>query len=1219
MGSSAWPEMEISPGEGRVLLQAARLRRFGVNYLQDAVCPGLGLLAHQDGSHVRLLAFSPRSNRGELSGVTNGGVVVDIDLEGEQICHSSNDNGRKDRTGKGETGYGELVATSEGAARGLSWARCSSCFADGAVDAASAASGGLMIGVGPDRQLNRESGRDAQDQEQHAAVGVGDADKGSSDGDGGGCGGDGLRPRSRPSSASGEWGGERICHLAVACGSEVRLWKVSRVFYGAGMAGTARGVRDGNDGYRYSIVKVLPDWHRTTCDNDNDNDSGSKNAPSPVGNIRCLSFRPCSDGMSGSPVAAARGGAVPLTAWYDMGAAVLRPGGSRTMFPSPVARKRACGAWSGCGRRLVVSSGGEIRVYSDPSEECAPSVLATIAGGGDDGSTIGVPGQLPAKVKTAWVVDPTVSSSTKESIAPLKVEEGGGRLTADREATLADCVGAKDPESSTFRTVLCAEAAMYEGGILSSPGSSPGGTQSSSPSSRPMTAPLRPRGGIGDIPPVFSAPRRKNQSELLFGGETIQHSHAPGTTPSSSAAAEAAAVPTKVRLSSPVLVGDMRAMCPAGPLAFFGTTDGGLGLDTAPAFAGTDCASEPFSTGSNGAWTKGGGDDLLVSITNSGNTARTAASDAAGGDEVDKSARRSGFRHVLPGDNWLSGSLRSSSSKRLRDSPPRQQGKSPPESLVLPVESVPVVPMAGRSTPSSGTSVVEAAVGTSRSISISTLPQSTAAPEVLDLRGKLGDGGSGGTGAVSAASTHPLFRLSLPGGVDPIYSSTIGLNSVPRNEGSNHLVSANLFRAGRVDATPIRRSCLVRVSCKSSSSSSSSRGKNNAAVRGSSGTDGVGVRPLASLPPELSLPDLLASSEDGRVVAVGSHACDLVACFRLEIHSSDAFSTVANDNLDTKGSGDHAAESCTLGSTDGDPPIGGREEASVDRSGARRRKRRQRRAVPLCTLRLPPGYRAKGLAFVREKQSRDDLRDGKAGTNAMPGSNSSAAEITPSDSRVGEEVLVLAGYALPDADVATDTAVPRPSKGSASPPGEPHRRGSKSTSEDMPYRTVLLSFLLPSGLSIDDSHDTASPAPASASPKAAGIDDAVRGGRGVGGGTVAARSSLRDRSRNAEDNIGSSGRKNAPGDSRQTQPPSTVSAGGVDAASRGSHSPSTRVRARGSPSSSVAEGDDGVDGVVTRLEAVMLEALAGMERRMNDRLNRVCDRLAALEDAVNSQ
>lgn len=289
-----------------------------------AVCPGLGLLAHQDGSHVRLLAFSPRSNRGELSGVTNGGVVVDIDLEGGQICHSSNDNGRKDRTGKGETGYGELVATSEGAARGLSWARCSSCFADGAVDAASAASGGLMIGVGPDRQLNRGSGRDAQDQEQHAAVGVGDADKGSSDGDGGGCGGDGLRPRSRPSSASGEWGGERICHLAVACGSEVRLWKVSRVFCGAGMAGTARGVRDGNDGYRYSIVKVLPDWHRTTCDNDNDNDSGSKNAPSPVGNIRCLSFRPCSDGMSGSPVAAARGGAVPLTAWYDMGAAVLR-------------------------------------------------------------------------------------------------------------------------------------------------------------------------------------------------------------------------------------------------------------------------------------------------------------------------------------------------------------------------------------------------------------------------------------------------------------------------------------------------------------------------------------------------------------------------------------------------------------------------------------------------------------------------------------------------------------------------------------------------------------------------------------------------------------------------------------------------------------------------------------------------------------------------------
>lgn len=145
---------------------------------------------------------------------------------------------------------------------------------------------------------------------------VGDAENGSGSGDG-------VRPSSSPSGVSGEPAAERVCHIAVACGSEVRLWKVSRVFCGARPAGTAGGVSNGNNGYQYSTVKVLPDWHRPTCNNDN---SESKNAASPVGKIRCLSFRPCS-GSSGSQVAAARaagGGAVPLTAWYDVGAAVLR-------------------------------------------------------------------------------------------------------------------------------------------------------------------------------------------------------------------------------------------------------------------------------------------------------------------------------------------------------------------------------------------------------------------------------------------------------------------------------------------------------------------------------------------------------------------------------------------------------------------------------------------------------------------------------------------------------------------------------------------------------------------------------------------------------------------------------------------------------------------------------------------------------------------------------
>lgn len=35
MGLSTWPDLELAPLEERPLLQAARLRRFGVNYLQD--------------------------------------------------------------------------------------------------------------------------------------------------------------------------------------------------------------------------------------------------------------------------------------------------------------------------------------------------------------------------------------------------------------------------------------------------------------------------------------------------------------------------------------------------------------------------------------------------------------------------------------------------------------------------------------------------------------------------------------------------------------------------------------------------------------------------------------------------------------------------------------------------------------------------------------------------------------------------------------------------------------------------------------------------------------------------------------------------------------------------------------------------------------------------------------------------------------------------------
>lgn len=35
MGLPAWPDLELAPLEESPLLQAARMRRFGVNYLQD--------------------------------------------------------------------------------------------------------------------------------------------------------------------------------------------------------------------------------------------------------------------------------------------------------------------------------------------------------------------------------------------------------------------------------------------------------------------------------------------------------------------------------------------------------------------------------------------------------------------------------------------------------------------------------------------------------------------------------------------------------------------------------------------------------------------------------------------------------------------------------------------------------------------------------------------------------------------------------------------------------------------------------------------------------------------------------------------------------------------------------------------------------------------------------------------------------------------------------
>lgn len=124
-------------------------------------------------------------------------------------------------------------------------------------------------------------------------------------------------------------GGERVCHIAVACGSEVLLWKVSRVSCDAGMTSGAASLGDGGKPamrFRYTAVNVLTDWHRAT--HNNDGDDGSKDLRSLRGNIRCLSFRPCvgagSADVSAAEAIVGRDVAVPLTTWYDGGATVLR-------------------------------------------------------------------------------------------------------------------------------------------------------------------------------------------------------------------------------------------------------------------------------------------------------------------------------------------------------------------------------------------------------------------------------------------------------------------------------------------------------------------------------------------------------------------------------------------------------------------------------------------------------------------------------------------------------------------------------------------------------------------------------------------------------------------------------------------------------------------------------------------------------------------------------
>lgn len=252
------------------------------------MCTGLGLVAHLDGSHVRLLAFSGRGERSDGAGGV--GIVADIDLEAGRSSQRPDDKrGAAASSLRREGGHGPSLATTfQGPARGLSWGRCSY-----SADSASAESGEVSPALGSDGGTGEGGG-----------VGV-------RAGDGGGRG----------------QGAEVACHIAVAWGSEVLLWKVSRVPCDARVGGSTEEGESGNNRelrYRYSTVSVQTDWYR--CGRGSDSSTEREKTTIPSGNIRCLSFHPCGGGNAGLSATAGvvgRDENVPLTAWYDAGAAVL--------------------------------------------------------------------------------------------------------------------------------------------------------------------------------------------------------------------------------------------------------------------------------------------------------------------------------------------------------------------------------------------------------------------------------------------------------------------------------------------------------------------------------------------------------------------------------------------------------------------------------------------------------------------------------------------------------------------------------------------------------------------------------------------------------------------------------------------------------------------------------------------------------------------------------
>lgn len=692
------------------------------------------------------------------------------------------------------------------------------------------------------------------------------------------------------------------------------------------------------------------------------------------------------------------------------------------VYSAPVGKKRVCGAWSGCGRFLAVSSGGEIRVHvcagddlrdgdhscsgdglqRDPSREKPPNQEPTAFEAGHGGPSSRTDNGREVRECAATVRSPPVGESLI----------GHGSSTAG--------------VAKSFRTILCVETAMEENGTISSTGSS-----------LHRGCSISPRGGGMANPALCSSTGRVSTNRMPKPRDGGNY-HA----------------------NMPRLVGDMRSMCSAGNLAFFGTTDGGLGLESL--FIGRGSLSA--SIGNNGdvsddsrmgGLLNGVMKDRRVGMGHSSNidaflsTSIPAEAEKLRASSLKISPRNdwmdddknasdgngvgSGFRHVLPGENWLAESLRPS----LRD-PQARLSRGGPCLSALDAEAMP--PFGD-----------DASLPPLRSSEAFKSPKAIA--EVIDLRGKIGDGWMGSEDK-SAESSHPLFRIGADLSSDAVCIDRVG-----------GAVNGWKYKDGAT-ASSGRRPWLVLVSCSNTTSKSHVE---NVYGREGDGCDGVELHALASLPPALSSPDLLAASDDGRFVAVGSHACGLVACYRLLPRAVTVDPVAAGIRVDS-----NVSEMMTSRDELGEFPAGydtsraGEKQGEVPggvhiRQQERPMRRGKHRAAPLCTLRLPPGYRAKGVAFingrVREERNQSlsrgddchrDIDFVDVGHGGLRGENYSRAGI--SLERGQEVVLVLAACPSSKKD-SDDSHVSVRGRNSVDGGG---KMGGEST-----FRTVLMRFLLP--------------------------------------------------------------------------------------------------------------------------------------------------------------